>query len=69
MREADGGFVRKQVGPQVLDPVLLHDAGHAVDAGASDLASEHAPFEALVAEMESVARGRHYFNPAEALEG
>ena len=44
-------------------PVLV------VDAGASDLAREDAPFEALVAEMASAPKGRHYFNPAEAVEG
>lgn len=44
-------------------PVLI------VDAGASDLAGAVGPFEALVSEMENVARGRHYFNPAEAVGG
>lgn len=39
-------------------PVLV------VDASAADLARDEAPFEALVAEMETVRRGRHYFNPA-----
>lgn len=41
-------------------PVLV------VDAARADLARDRAPFDALVAEMESVSRGRHYFSPPQA---
>lgn len=41
-------------------PVLV------VDAARADLARGRAPFDALVAEMESVSRGRHYFSPPQA---
>lgn len=41
-------------------PVLV------VDTARADLARDRAPFDALVAEMESVSRGRHYFSPPQA---